>query len=233
MQHDDVRGRILACLRFIADRCDGAYRADGAGFSKYDTEFGKSLAAQYQISFDQLESAAKLCRKYRRQLSEGGLQPPSEEEVRLCLQQNGMTPRSGWRKAPAPMSFKQRQAAAQQQLLNQINTQKAREQQQAEQLIVYDLRYGRHREMDYLYNSRYTQVMAETSSSGDQESDYGDRGAERLTPEPEKRPHWLGRHLLALALGAATFLLFLHWHWNIWLTLLLAFLCFLVLKLAL
>src|SRR5579859_5112072 len=110
-----------------------------------------------------------------------------------------MTPRSVWRKAPASMPFKQGQVAAHQQLLNQINTQKAREQQQAEQFVADDLLHDRHREMDYIYSFRYARVMADTSSYGDQES-------ERLTTEPEKRPHWPGRHLLALALVAATFL---------------------------
>lgn len=59
-----------AALRFIAARCNGARDWDGAGFSKIDTEIGKSFAAQEYLSNKQAVIALKIARKYRGQLGE-------------------------------------------------------------------------------------------------------------------------------------------------------------------
>ncbi len=64
-------GRIALvhqALRIVADKCDGARKSDGNGFSKHDTEIGKALAVEETLSPPQLAKAEKLVRKYRRQV---------------------------------------------------------------------------------------------------------------------------------------------------------------------
>ncbi len=61
---------IQTCLRLLAARCDGAVTWDGAGFNKFDTNFGKSLAAQESWSTKQTKAAKKVVNKYRGQLPE-------------------------------------------------------------------------------------------------------------------------------------------------------------------
>jgi SWI/SNF-related matrix-associated actin-dependent regulator 1 of chromatin subfamily A len=61
------RVMLLAGLQSLVAACDGAQQRDGAGFSKLDGHIGRSLAQG--ISTDgQAYLAAKLCRKYRRQI---------------------------------------------------------------------------------------------------------------------------------------------------------------------
>jgi SWI/SNF-related matrix-associated actin-dependent regulator 1 of chromatin subfamily A len=61
---------FLMKLRFLAARCDGASRQDGAGFNKLDTNIGKSLAMQETLSVPQMVLAKKMLVKYQRQLGE-------------------------------------------------------------------------------------------------------------------------------------------------------------------
>jgi SWI/SNF-related matrix-associated actin-dependent regulator 1 of chromatin subfamily A len=63
---------IHADLRTLAAACDGAHARDGAGFNKVDARFGKSLARQERLTQKQAQFAARLLRKYRRQLIGGG-----------------------------------------------------------------------------------------------------------------------------------------------------------------
>ena len=57
-------------IRRIAGMCDGAQQRDGAGFNRTDTDFGKSLAAASELTQKQAKYAARLVRKYGRQLRE-------------------------------------------------------------------------------------------------------------------------------------------------------------------
>jgi hypothetical protein len=61
---------VLEALKFLADRCDGARSMDGHGFNKFDTAFGKDLAARNFLTPGQVEAGVKLVRKYRKQLPE-------------------------------------------------------------------------------------------------------------------------------------------------------------------
>lgn len=62
---------ILQGLALLSSYCDGARAVDGQGFNKFDSGFGKSLAAQSSLSPKQAALGQKLVRKYRRQLPEG------------------------------------------------------------------------------------------------------------------------------------------------------------------
>lgn len=59
-------------INILASRCDGAHSTDGAGFSKYDVHFGKSLAERGASTIPwtqkQAEHAINLLRKYQKQL---------------------------------------------------------------------------------------------------------------------------------------------------------------------
>jgi hypothetical protein len=57
-------------MKMLAGVCDGARSWDGAGFNKFDTAMGKSLAAQPMLTERQAAIAARLANKYRGQLSE-------------------------------------------------------------------------------------------------------------------------------------------------------------------
>lgn len=57
-------------LQMLAGICDGAHSLDGAGFNKFDTAIGKSLAERHSLSPKQGALGMKLVRKYRRQLPE-------------------------------------------------------------------------------------------------------------------------------------------------------------------
>jgi SWI/SNF-related matrix-associated actin-dependent regulator 1 of chromatin subfamily A len=63
-------GLVLEALQFLAERCDGARAIDGNGFNKFDTDFGKDLAARLFLTPGQTEAGFKLCVKYRKQLSD-------------------------------------------------------------------------------------------------------------------------------------------------------------------
>lgn len=55
-------------LRMLAGVCDGARSLDGSGFNRFDTNIGKSLAAQSTLSPKQALYGAKLVVKYGKQL---------------------------------------------------------------------------------------------------------------------------------------------------------------------
>jgi SWI/SNF-related matrix-associated actin-dependent regulator 1 of chromatin subfamily A len=55
-------------VRMLATMCDGARQVDGSGFSKFDANFGRSLAAAPGLSPKQAAAAYKMVRKYVRQL---------------------------------------------------------------------------------------------------------------------------------------------------------------------
>ena len=63
-------------ILFLAGRCDFASSHDGKGFSRYDADFGHSLADRlakgWCLTERQAASAKKLANKYRKQLTEGG-----------------------------------------------------------------------------------------------------------------------------------------------------------------
>jgi hypothetical protein len=65
---EDQRQAIHEGLQMLASACDGAQRRDCAGYGRYDTEFGHSLAAQVSLSDRQAECGLRLLRRYRRQL---------------------------------------------------------------------------------------------------------------------------------------------------------------------
>lgn len=74
---------ILAGLRSLAERCDGAFQIDGMGFNKLDTAFGKKLAAQIMLTPKQAYAGQKMIQKYQRQLptqlvTDAGITPKGE-----------------------------------------------------------------------------------------------------------------------------------------------------------
>jgi SWI/SNF-related matrix-associated actin-dependent regulator 1 of chromatin subfamily A len=66
MQIEAVHGG----LRILAGLCDGAVTLDGMGFSKIDTQIGRSLAECLKLTPRQAALGQRLCRKYHRQLPE-------------------------------------------------------------------------------------------------------------------------------------------------------------------
>lgn len=56
-------------LKFLAARCDGARDKDGAGFNKFDSPIGKSLAGQATLTPKQTLLARKILTKYAKQLA--------------------------------------------------------------------------------------------------------------------------------------------------------------------
>ncbi len=65
---DEQEQAVLAGLRILASKCDGALEEDGCGFNKRDTAFGKSLAQQTTLSEKQFKCGLKMIRLYHRQL---------------------------------------------------------------------------------------------------------------------------------------------------------------------
>ena len=59
---------IHSALRQVAAGCDGARSLDGAGFGRFDTAIGKSLAHSPKLSPKQAALGLRLVRKYRRQV---------------------------------------------------------------------------------------------------------------------------------------------------------------------
>ncbi len=57
-------------LRLLAGACDGALALDGCGFNKFDSQYGKGLAANDSLTPRQALAGQKLCIKYGRQLSD-------------------------------------------------------------------------------------------------------------------------------------------------------------------
>jgi SNF2 family DNA or RNA helicase len=75
-----IEEKIHEALQFLAGHCDFAKEKDGIGFNAIDAQFGHSLAIQPVLSAAQVLIAAKMVRKYRRQL-EGILELPEMPDV--------------------------------------------------------------------------------------------------------------------------------------------------------
>lgn len=65
-----MRAAIHLGLQMLAGMCDGARQLDGAGFSRYDSAIGKSLAESARLTNKQCVLGRKLVNRYRRQLPE-------------------------------------------------------------------------------------------------------------------------------------------------------------------
>src|ERR1019366_248123 len=87
----DVRSQVHDCLRYLADRCDGAREEDHEGFNKLDARFGRQLADAPQLTLAQVVVGAKMIRKYRRQLKGGELSLPSTQEIEAYLAEQKRT----------------------------------------------------------------------------------------------------------------------------------------------
>ena len=59
----------MLCIEYLAARCDYANEDDGVGFAKPDTIVGHGMAAQSELSDEDMPKALFLCRKYKGQLS--------------------------------------------------------------------------------------------------------------------------------------------------------------------
>lgn len=70
---DEHKAAALKAMQILAGVCDGARSWDGAGFSKYDADFGRKLASVEKLSDKQTYWAVRLATKYRRQLASTGL----------------------------------------------------------------------------------------------------------------------------------------------------------------
>lgn len=60
-------------LRRLAGVCDGAHELDGCGFNKFDSRYGKSLAATPELTRRQALTGKNMCIKYRRQLGDDAI----------------------------------------------------------------------------------------------------------------------------------------------------------------
>lgn len=74
----------------LAGMCDGAYRQDGAGFNKFDSDFGKSLSTRPWSIWTpaQKRAAWKMLKKYKEQLGGVGIDYdliPEPEQVASAL----------------------------------------------------------------------------------------------------------------------------------------------------
>jgi SWI/SNF-related matrix-associated actin-dependent regulator 1 of chromatin subfamily A len=67
---DDQNRLLHLALQMLAGVCDGARALDGAGFNRYDAQFGLQLAMQDRISRRQAQAAYRMIRKYHKQLPE-------------------------------------------------------------------------------------------------------------------------------------------------------------------
>jgi hypothetical protein len=61
-------------VRYLAERCNYASTWDGAGFNKFDADFGHQMAELETLTDKQEEKTVLLLRKYRKQLSGGGFE---------------------------------------------------------------------------------------------------------------------------------------------------------------
>lgn len=68
---DEQRAAIREGLEMLAGVCDGASKLDGAGFNKFDSMIGKSLALSGYFTPKQAVLGRKLVQKYQRQLDLG------------------------------------------------------------------------------------------------------------------------------------------------------------------
>lgn len=78
------RKLIIQGIKSVAGVCDGAYRQDGNGFNKADTDKGHRLASQEVYCENDLITCLQLVIKYKRQLPKDWV----EEYYRMW---NGLT----------------------------------------------------------------------------------------------------------------------------------------------
>ena len=80
----DNQSIVLAALRYLASRCDGAVTVDGAGFNKSDSFRGKQLAARVYLTPEEVIDAFNILRRYAQsQLVPAGIELPNEQAVKL------------------------------------------------------------------------------------------------------------------------------------------------------
>lgn len=68
MALSNIREQVHAALRSLAEQCDGAASRDGHGFTAFDANNGKRLAAQDDLSPSDVLYAAKMLQKYHNQI---------------------------------------------------------------------------------------------------------------------------------------------------------------------
>ena len=61
--------RVHRDLKTLSDLCDGAQAVDGYGFNKFDSDTGKKLAGQDELTQQQAALGKRITRKYHRQLA--------------------------------------------------------------------------------------------------------------------------------------------------------------------
>jgi len=71
---DEEIPNILQAIKQLSFLCDGANTRDGYGFNKIDARIGHSLAENSNLTKRQAALAKSICRKYKRQLSEYGIE---------------------------------------------------------------------------------------------------------------------------------------------------------------
>lgn len=79
---------IVQAVQFLAGRCNYAMSLDGAGFNRYDAEFGHSIADKsflYRLSPAQLRAIHKVMGKYQAQLAQAGITLPTQAELETSL----------------------------------------------------------------------------------------------------------------------------------------------------
>lgn len=64
----EIRKLVHDSLKVLAGVCDYASAQDGQGFSRFDADFGHSLASRDHLTDRMVLHGLKLCKKYRRQL---------------------------------------------------------------------------------------------------------------------------------------------------------------------
>jgi len=64
-----LRNAVSKGLKYLAAKCDGAFRQDGVGFSKFDANFGHRLAAKPSLTPRELAAGRSLLRRYAAQLN--------------------------------------------------------------------------------------------------------------------------------------------------------------------
>lgn len=64
-----LEDNVLQGLRLIAGACDGARSHDGRGFSRFDADFGHSLASKETLSAREVAAGRSLLQRYRAQLA--------------------------------------------------------------------------------------------------------------------------------------------------------------------
>ncbi len=78
---EDLRSQVHTSLRALAEHSSDTTNADRAGFHRLDATFGCELAETSRLSLVEVVVAARLLRRYRRQLDALGATPPDEAAI--------------------------------------------------------------------------------------------------------------------------------------------------------